>query len=242
MKPFIISYQWLVGGSLFFIFLISSFLLTFVLPLRILDHYVKWMLRMTIRLLFIKVKIEGLEHLQPGKSYLFLPNHVSFLDIPLFGGFIPRYIRGVEAERQHKWPVYGWAMKRLGNITIDRSSARSSLKSLKKAGDYIHNNCSIILFPEGGRTSDGNIRPFKKLPFHMAKQSKCDIVPITMNGMFEINRKNRLSVNPGTIHLHFHPPISADTFEDLDVAGLRDLVFNQINSQLIQHQQSSESS
>ena len=165
MKFFISIYQWLVGGTFFLFFLLSSFLLTFVLPLKVMDGYVKWMLRMTIKLLIIKVEINGLQHLESGKSYLFLPNHVSFLDIPLFGGFIPRYLRGVEDARQHKWPVYGWAMKRLGNITIDRSSPRSSLKSLSKAGEYIHDGCSVILFPEGGRTSDGVLRPFKKLPF-----------------------------------------------------------------------------
>jgi 1-acyl-sn-glycerol-3-phosphate acyltransferase len=224
MKVFIVVYQWLVGGTFFLFFLLSSFLLTFIFPLKVMDSYVKWMLRMTIKLLFIKVVIEGLQDLEDGKSYLFLPNHVSFLDIPLFGGFIPRYLRGVEDSRQHKWPVYGWAMKRLGNITIDRSSPRSSLKSLARAGDYIHNGCSVILFAEGGRTSNGVLRPFKKLPFHMAKQAKVEIVPIAMKGMFEINKKKSLWVNPGKIHLKFGKPISLDVIEALDPNALKDHV------------------
>jgi len=232
MRPIIVAYQWLIGGTLFFVFLMSSFLLTFILPLRLLDVYVKGMLRFIIRVLFIRVKIEGVEHLEPGKSYLFLPNHVSFLDIPLFGGYIPRFLRGVEADRQHKWPVYGWAMKRLGNITIDRSSAQSSMKSLQKAADYIKNDCSIILFPEGGRTSDGSLRPFKKLPFLMAKQAQCDIVPIAMKGMFEVNRKNTLSVTAGTIHLYFGQPITADVIAKMEVTELRDMVREQIEKKL----------
>ena len=228
MKFFIVIYQWLVGGVFFLFFLLSSFLLTFILPLKVMDGYVKWMLRMTMKLLFIKVEIDGLEHLEDGKSYLFLPNHVSFLDIPLFGGFIPRYLRGVEDSRQHQWPVYGWAMKRLGNITIDRSSPRSSLKSLAKAGDYIHAGCSVILFPEGGRTSDGELRPFKKLPFHMAKQAKVEIVPIAMKGMFEINKKKSLSLNPGTIKLKFGQPIGLDIIEALDTNSLKETVRQEI--------------
>ena len=168
--------------------------------------------------------MDGLEHLEEGKSYLFLPNHVSFLDIPLFGGYVPRYLRGVEDSRQHQWPVYGWAMKRLGNITIDRSSPRASMSSLTKAGDYIHAGCSIILFPEGGRTSDGKLRVFKKLPFHMAKQAKVEIVPIAMNGMFEINKKKSLFVNPGTIKIKFGKPVGLDIIESLDTNTLKDKV------------------
>jgi len=230
MKFIIVIYQWLIGGTFFFFFLLSSFLLTFILPLKVMDPYVKWMLRATLHLLFIKVEMEGLEHLEPDKSYLFLPNHVSFLDIPLFGGYIPRYLRGVEDSRQHKWPVYGWAMKRLGNITINRTSPRASMKSLKKAGDYIHAGCSIILFPEGGRTSDGNLRPFKKLPFHMAKQAKVEIVPIAMTGMFEINKTKSLWVNPGVIKLVLGRPVGLDMIESLDTTALKDHVREQVVS------------
>jgi 1-acyl-sn-glycerol-3-phosphate acyltransferase len=234
MKFLITIYQWLFGGIFFLFFLLSSFLLTFIFPIKVMDGYVKWMLRMTMRLLFIRVEIEGLQHLEDGKSYLFLPNHVSFLDIPLFGGFIPRYLRGVEDSRQHKWPVYGWAMKRLGNITIDRTSPRSSLKSLAKAGDYIHAGCSVILFPEGGRTSDGVLRPFKKLPFHMAKQAKVEIVPIAMKGMFEINRKKSLLLNPGVIQLKFGKPITLDVIQALDANALKEHVRDELMSMLQQ--------
>lgn len=224
MKFLVLIYQWLVVGAFFVFFLLSSFLLTFVLPLRVMDGYVKWMLRMTMRILFIRVEIEGLEHLEANKSYLFLPNHVSFLDIPLFGGFIPRYLRGVEDSRQHKWPVYGWAMKRLGNITIDRSSPRASMKSLRKAGEYIHAGCSVVLFPEGGRTLTGELKLFKKLPFHMAKQAKVEIVPIAMKGMFEINRSKSLFINSGTIKLTFAKPISLELIEELDTNQLKEHV------------------
>ncbi len=232
MKYFIAIYQWLVGGSLFFLFLVLSFLMNFIFPHRVMDPFVKWMLRNILRLIFIRVKTEGTEHLQKGKSYLYLPNHVSFLDIPLFGGFLPGFLRGLEADRQHKWPVYGWAMKRLGNITIDRSSARSSMTSLNKAAEYLNDNCSILLFPEGGRTSDGQLRPFKKLPFLMAKQAKAEIVPVAMIGMFEINNKNSMWVHPGTITLVFGEPISAETIETLDVVELRDHVKTQLVTML----------
>jgi len=200
------------------------------------DRYVKWMLRMTMRLLFIRVEMQGLEYLEPNKSYLFLPNHVSFLDIPLFGGFIPRYLRGVEDSRQHEWPVYGWAMKRLGNITIDRSSPRASMKSLKKAGDYIHNGCSVVLFPEGGRTKNGELRPFKKLPFHMAKQAKVEIVPVAMSGMFEINKTKSLSVNPGTLKVSFGKPILLEVIDNLDTNDLKEHVRREMLSMLSEQQ------
>ncbi len=235
MKFLITIYQWLIGGTLFLLFLIISFLLTFILPLKVMDPFVKWMLRSIISLLFIKVEIEGTQYLDNNKRYLFLPNHVSFLDIPLFGGHIPSFLRGVEAMQQHQWPIYGWAMKRLGNIPIDRSSARASMKSLDKAAEYLQSKCSVILFPEGGRTADGQLRPFKKLPFRMAKQAKVEIVPIAMNGMFEINNKNKMTINPGKIKLSFGKPIPVETVEELDAGELKELVRKQLLELLSNH-------
>ena len=66
------------------------------------------------KIMFVKVDVDGLENIIPNKTYLYMANHVSLFDIPLLGGFIPGYARGVEADRQHAWPLYGWAMSRLG--------------------------------------------------------------------------------------------------------------------------------
>ena len=78
MKFLITLYQWLVGGTFFFVFLLLSFLLTFIFPLRMMDPFVKWMLRLNMRLLFIKVEVAGLEHLEKGKSYLFSINKKDY--------------------------------------------------------------------------------------------------------------------------------------------------------------------
>ncbi len=86
-------------------------------------------LRIFLKILHIKVKVEGSEKIVQNKAYLFMANHVSFLDIPLFGGYIPTFFRRIEADRQHKLPLYGWALRRYGNISIERESVYRSIQS-----------------------------------------------------------------------------------------------------------------
>ena len=119
---------------------------------------------LVFKIMFIKVEVEGLENISPDKTYLYMANHVSLFDIPLLGGFIPGIARGVEADRQHAWPLYGWAMRRLGNIPIDRKNVFSSLGSISKTASVITEGKSMIILPEGHRTMDGELRQFKKLP------------------------------------------------------------------------------
>lgn len=107
-----------------------------------------------------------------------MSNHASLFDIPLLEAYIPTFVRGVEALRQFKWRVYGWAIRRVGNIPIDRKNIHASIKSMKKTEKILKKGQSIVILPEGHRTLDGNLGQFKKLPFHLAKQAGVPIIPI----------------------------------------------------------------
>lgn len=217
-------YLWCVGAVFFLFFLLTALLLSYCFPLRKIDPFLKTILRFFFKALFIEVKVSGAEGIKPDQPYLFMVNHVSFLDIPLIGGFVPGFIRGIEAARQHKWPLYGTVMGRLGNIPIERGSIHSSISSMEKAVHYLSQENSLVIFPEGGRTLDGNMKSFKKLPFHLAKKAGVDIIPIAISGMYALNNKNAYMMRPGTVHLNFGTPISKEVVKETETLELRNMV------------------
>ena len=174
--------------------------------------------------------LEGRENIDTSKTYLYMANHVSLFDVPLLGGFIPGCARGVEADRQHAWPLYGWAMRRLGNIPINRKSVFSSLKSIGKTVDVITEGKSMIILPEGHRTMDGKLRKFKSFPFLLVKKVEVEIIPIGLSGLYQLKSKNSWVINPKTIKIKFGKPISTDIIKELSTKDLRDNVRQEIES------------
>jgi 1-acyl-sn-glycerol-3-phosphate acyltransferase len=175
-----------------------------------------------------RVRIEGTENLDSNKTYLFMANHVSLYDVPLLAGYIPGIVRGVEANRQHKWPLYGKVMRRLGNIPIERNSTHGSVSSFRKTLHVLNNGRSMIILPEGHRTLNGKMKPFKRLPFFLAKQIDKGIVPIGISGLYKLNPKGSLIIRPTTIKISFGKVISKEKIDQLSTDDLRDYVKDEI--------------
>jgi len=228
MKYIISLYSWIVGGLVFGAILTFTIVVTFFVPPHIYDPWIKKMLCFVPRILLTKVEVEGLDNIDRKRHYLFMANHVSIFDIILLGGYIPVYFRGVEADRQHKWPLYGWAVKRIGNISIERENIHGSIKSMRKAEKHLRSGKSIAILPEGHRTLDGALRPFKKLPFFLAKQAQVDIIPIGLSGLFEMKRKGSWHIQPTTVKIKFGQIIHVEQIRNLSVVELRDLTRERI--------------
>ncbi|NOG46050.1 MAG: 1-acyl-sn-glycerol-3-phosphate acyltransferase [Calditrichaeota bacterium] len=230
MKYVLSIFLWIIGGLYYTGFLLITLLLSFLLPVEKFDWLVKKMLRGLFRFIFFKIELEFLEKVDTSQSYIYMINHVSFFDIPLVGGFIPGFVRGIEASRQHKWPLYGWVMRRLGNIPVERENIYASIKSYTEAELFLQKGKSLIIFPEGGRTSDGELRPFKKLPFHLAKKTQKEIIPVAILDMFRVNNKTSLLINPGRIRLKFGEIIGINIINDMDTVSLRDYTKKKIKN------------
>ena len=230
MKYLVSLYVWIVGG-LYFVCLcfIIIFLLLFLKP-KTIDPFLKKSLKLLFKIIFVKVRVEGEENVLPNQTYLFMSNHVSLFDIPLLAAYIPIFVRAVEALRQFKWPVYGWAIRRLGNIPIDRKNIHASIRSIKRTEQVLKNGTSIAILPEGHRTLDGKIRPFKKLPFHLAKQAKVPLIPIGLSGLFQLKNKGSWVIRPRPITIRFGRPISPETIEKLSKEELNSLIRDQISA------------
>ncbi len=224
MKVLISLYAWVVGGLYFVVLCLITIVLTFFFKSRTLDPWIKKNLRFLFKILFIKVHSEGSEHIDPKTTYLFMCNHSSLFDIPVLEAYIPTYVRGVEALRQFKWPVYGWVIKRLGNIPIDRENIHASIRSMKATEQTIKGGLSIVILPEGHRTLDGNLGKFKKLPFHLAKQAGVPVIPIGISGLFQLKRKGSWLIRPRPVSIKFGEPVDTETIQSLTIDELRDKI------------------
>jgi 1-acyl-sn-glycerol-3-phosphate acyltransferase len=202
--------------------------LTFFIKQETLDPWIKKRLRFLFRILFIKVRSEGSEQIDPKKTYLFMCNHSSLFDIPLLEAYIPTFVRGVEALRQFKWPVYGWVIKRLGNIPIDRKNIHASIRSMKATERSLKGGMSFVVLPEGHRTLDGHLGEFKRLPFHLAKQAGVPIIPIGISGLFLLKRKGSWLIKPQPVTIRFGKPVDPETIQALSVEELRDSIRSKI--------------
>ena len=224
MKYLVSFYLWIVASIYFGLFLIFALCVSYVFTPQIYDPWLKKILQFFFKILHIPVTVTGAEKLRPQTTYLFMANHVSLFDIPLLGGFVPGLLRGVEARRQHRWPLYGWVMGRLGNIPIERENIHQSITAIRTTETRLNGGLSIIILPEGHRTLNGQLKPFKKLPFFLAKKIESELVPIGLSGLFTLKRKGSWLIQPTPLKLNIGDIISREQIDTMSVIDLRDYV------------------
>ncbi len=157
----------------------------------------------------IKVVVEGKEHIPATGSCIFVANHSSHFDIPAsMIGIGTTRLRIIYKKELERIPIFGWAMKWTGMyIAINRGRGTEAQQSLEKAIHRIRNGDSVILYPEGTRTSDGNLQPFKRGAFNLAVKAGVPIVPVTINGSYRILPKDSFHIKPGTISIIIGEPV-----------------------------------
>ena len=160
----------------------------------------------------IKVEVKGLSNIDMTESYIYMANHQSNFDIPVLLASLPVQFKWLAKAELFRIPLFGYAMRRLGYISIDRSGRRSALASLKKVAKTIKNGVSVIIFPEGTRSRDGNIKPFKNGGFVIAIDAGVPIVPVIIHGTWPIMSKNRLHIKPGNVILEIQKPIESSFY------------------------------
>lgn len=229
IKTYIVGAYCLLAGFLFLAVIIHiALLLSFFVPKEKIDPFLKRAFRLMLRALFVRVEVSGLEKLSAGKSYIFMPNHVSFFDPFVLQAYLPNLIRGIEIESHFRWPIYGYFIKRFGNIPINQKSLRASLESMKQAGEYLQSGKSIVVFPEGSRTESGRLEKFKRMPFLLARETGKDIVPIGMSGLYRLMPRGSLLIRPGKVTLRIGEVIRGSKAKDVDSRELLALTRQQI--------------
>ncbi len=167
---------------------------------------------------FVRVRVAGRERAPAGTSYVFLANHQGDYDILALYGFLGRQFRWVMKQELRKVPFLGWGCAAIGHIFVDRSNPRAAIASLDAAKPRLAGGVSVLFFPEGTRSPDGRLLPFKKGGFQMARQLGLPIVPVTISGSLRALPKGSIFPRPGTIRIEIHEPIPAAEVQDLDRA------------------------
>jgi 1-acyl-sn-glycerol-3-phosphate acyltransferase len=160
-----------------------------------------------LRVARIRLVVSGLELVPSEGPVIYMGNHQGNFDIHALCRAIPRQFSWIAKEELFRIPLFGGAMRRAGYIPLDRSDGRKALKSIRLAAERIAAGSSVVVFPEGTRTVDGSLLPFKRGAFLLAAKAGVPIVPFTINGSREINPRNRLELHPGTIRVSFAAPI-----------------------------------
>jgi 1-acyl-sn-glycerol-3-phosphate acyltransferase len=162
--------------------------------------------RIALALNGVAVTVTGTEHLPDG-PVIFMCNHQSNFDILSLLAAMPRQIHWIAKKELFEIPVFGPSMRRGGYIPLDRSDGRRALQSMDEAAATIHRGKSVVLFPEGTRTEDGTLLPFKRGGFILARKAAVPVIPVTINGSGRVNPAGQIRLYSGNIHLTLHPPL-----------------------------------
>lgn len=168
-----------------------------------------WWSRITCAVFLLPVKVEGREHLDPNQSYVFLANHQGYFDIFLTYGYLGHNFKWMMKEYIKKFPFAGWACMACRQIFVgDSLSSISSAVNLARA--TLQGGISMVIFPEGTRSYDGKMIAFKRGAFMLANEIGLPIVPLTINGSFDIFNRKAKSVTWGRLTLTIHEPITQE--------------------------------
>jgi len=164
-----------------------------------------------------RLEIIGSENVPVDQPLIFMPNHQSNFDILALFAAIPTQFRWLAKQELFAIPLFGLTMRRSGYIPVDRSDRKKALKSMRMAADRITDGTSVIVFPEGTRSPDGLLQPFKRGGFHLALQAGVQVVPVAIEGSHKVMAKDELYVHGGHIRVVFFPPMETS---DLSIKEL----------------------
>ena len=178
------------------------------------------------RIVGAKVDVRGLENFDNSGTYIYMCNHVSNLDPPLVVPMIPKRTSVLVKKELFRIPLLGKAMRMASFVPVDRGDREAAIASIQRATEVMRSGVNITVFPEGTRSADGKLLPFKKGPFHLAMESGVAVVPMTIYGTEKMMPKKTWKISKGTATLIFHPPMFPAEFAD------RERLMNAVRAQI----------
>ncbi|ATB33111.1 lysophospholipid acyltransferase family protein [Melittangium boletus] len=178
-----------------------------------------------------RLVVTGQENVDPHRPTIYVSNHQSTLDIPIHFVAVPVNFRYVAKHQLKYVPLIGWYLWLAGHIFINRGRREKAIASLDAAARKVRAGTSVFLYPEGTRSDDGKVLPFKKGPFALALKARVPVVPITIEGSGTVMPKNSWNIVPGPVYVKIGKPIDTTTFAENDREGLaravRDVIIAQ---------------
>jgi 1-acyl-sn-glycerol-3-phosphate acyltransferase len=185
-----------------------------------------WIAGVGVRIAGVRWKVVGSNQPDPSRNYIFMSNHVSNLDPPLLIPLLPHRVTIMVKKELFRLPVLGRAMRMADCVPIDRHNREAAIASVREAEAVVRRGHHMVVYPEGTRSRDGRLLPFKKGPFYMAMETGVPIIPITLLGTETLLPKGKFFVRPGEVTVIFHPPVDPTLYSDRDelVKAVRDSI------------------
>jgi len=212
MKVLFRVYQWLIWAPLLVIVTVLACSFT-LLGVLLFGHAkagygvpMVWS-RVVCAISFVRVKVVGRELLDKKQSYVFVANHQGAFDIWAIYGFLGHNFKWLMKKSLEKVPMVGFTCRQVGHVFVDDSSVAGIRQTITGAEKMLKNGMSLVIFPEGSRTHDGHMIPFKRGAFMLASEFRLPVVPVTIDGAFRVMPRDTFNLTPGVITLTVHKPI-----------------------------------
>jgi 1-acyl-sn-glycerol-3-phosphate acyltransferase len=163
--------------------------------------------RMILGTVGANVQVEGLDRIDTSKPQVYVVNHLSALDIPVLYTYLRFQFRILAKKELFRYPFMGWHLRRSGQIPVVLESPKASVRSLNLAVAAIRKGNSLVIFPEGGRSPDGQLHSFMGGAFYAAVKAQVDVVPIALVGTYEMLKMNTWHIKPGPVYMLVGEPI-----------------------------------
>lgn len=228
MKKLVSIGLWSVGCTFFLFSFCLLAICLIVLSKEQTFEIARRLFAVLIKIMGVRLEVIGRENIKPNTTYLMMGNHQSLFDIFVIPAAIPLCFTGIEAAYHFKLPVWGYLIRKWGCIPIERQNLKNAIKSLEQARQTIASGMHLCVLPEGHRTLTGQMAPFKKGPFYLAKAAGADLLLFGIKGLFDFHPKGRLELKPGKVTVTIGQSISYDSIEKMPVKDIRTLCYTKI--------------
>jgi 1-acyl-sn-glycerol-3-phosphate acyltransferase len=171
------------------------------------DKIIRLWARLIVRAAGIELRGENLDVIKSDERYILVANHYSYFDIPCIFAAVPQPIRFMAKASLFKIPIFGWSLSRAGFIPIDRKNRRTAVKSFDLAAQRIRKGNTIVVFPEEGRTRERAMRPFQRGAFLLALKAERTIIPLAIDGTYDVMPATRWSIRGGPVTIKGGSPL-----------------------------------
>jgi 1-acyl-sn-glycerol-3-phosphate acyltransferase len=185
---------------------------------RVLHNFARFWSQLIMKTVQSPLTVTGLEHIDAAKPYVYAVNHASALDIPILYVGFPFQFRIVFKKELLAYPIVGWHLKRSGQVCINQQMPTNSIGSIRSALKSLKAGMPLVIFPEGGRTPDGTIKPFLPGAFFLAIKAQVDIVPVALIGSYELLPMNTYHIKCCPLEMRIGKPIPTTglTMQEMD--------------------------
>jgi 1-acyl-sn-glycerol-3-phosphate acyltransferase len=191
---------------------------------RILHGFARFWSRLIMRTISSPTRVTGMEAIDTSKPYVYAVNHASALDIPVLYVYLPFEFRIAFKKELLAYPIVGWHLKRSGQICVDQQNPARSIGSIRAALKSLKSGMPLVIFPEGGRTPDGEIKPFLPGALFLAIKAQVDIVPVALVGTFDLLPMNTYHIKCRPLEMRVGQPIPTSEYTVRNMDALSDRV------------------